>query len=147
MIALDSVRDQHLQLQEMITDIKAMLKPEVLSIKPNAKLAYEMICSLGVKMKEHLAAQDEGLYPSLLTHQDPQLKSVAWGFINGEKPLRRIFDDYYKKWLKDCDFSFNTEFMTDTRDLLTMLENRINREKTLLLPKLEQTGLFGHLQA
>lgn len=147
MKSLDMVRDRHASLLEQISDVRKMLNPDVLSIKPNAKLAYEMICSLALKMKEHLSAEDRGLYPPLLTHEDPQVKSVAWGFINGEKPLRKMFDDYHRKWLKDCDFTFNEAFMRETDDMLQTLETRIEREQTILLPKLEQMGVFGQLQA
>jgi len=143
MTALDSVRSRHASLLEMISDLRAMLKPEILSIKPNAKLAYETLCSLSDRMKDHLAKEDAGLYPRLLTHESPQVKSIAWGFINGEKPLRKMFDDYHKKWLKDCDFNFTQDFLGDTHEMLEMLESRIDRERTVLLPKLEQIGVFS----
>jgi hypothetical protein len=147
MTSIDSVKGRHSDLLEMISDVRQMLKPEILSIRPNAKLAYETICTLADKMKQHLSAEDEGLYPPLLTHEDPKVKSVAWGFINGEKPLRKMFDSYYKKWLKNCDFSFSDEFMRDTHEMLAMLETRIDREQTILLPKLTQMGLFSPPQA
>jgi len=147
MTSLDSVKGRHSDLLEMISDIRQMLTPEILSIRPNAKLAYETICSLSDKMKQHLSAEDEGLYPPLLTHEDPRVKSVAWGFINGEKPLRKMFDSYHKKWLKDCDFSFTEEFMRDTHEMLSMLETRIDREQTILLPKLMQMGVLPSAQA
>ena len=147
MNSIDMVKDRHSNLLEMISDVRRMLKPEILSIKPNAKLAYEMICSLAEKMKQHLSAEDRGLYPPLLTHEDPKVKSVAWGFINGEKPLRKMFDDYHRKWLKDCDFTFSEVFMRETDDMLQMLETRIEREQTILLPKLERMGVFSQPQA
>lgn len=141
------IKGRHSNLLEMISDVRKMLNHEILSIKPNAKLAYEMICSLAEKMKEHLSAEDRGLYPPLLTHEDPQVKQVAWGFINGEKPLRKMFDDYHRKWLKDCDFAFSDDFIRETDDMLQMLETRIEREQTILLPKLEQMGVFQQSQA
>ena len=142
MNSIESVKGRHANLLEMIGDIKQMLKPEILQIKPNAKLAYELICSLADRMKEHLSAEDQGLYPPLLTHEDPKVKSIAWGFINGEKPLRKMFDEYHKKWLKNCDFTFSEEFVTETGQMLDVLETRIDREQTVLLPKLEQMGVF-----
>ena len=142
MSALDNVKNRHVSLLETISDLRAMLKPEILSIRPNAKLAYETICSLSDNMKDHLAKEDASLYPSLLTHENPQVKSIAWGFINGEKPLRKMFDDYHRKWLKNCDFNFTEEFLVDTHEVLELLESRIDRERTVLIPKLEQIGVF-----
>ena len=146
MTSIDSVKGRHSDLLEMISDIRRMLNPEILSIRPNAKLAYETICALSDKMKQHLTAEDAGLYPPLLTHENPQVKAVAWGFINGEKPLRKMFDSYHKKWLKDCDFTFTEAFMRDTHEMLDMLETRIDREQTILLPKLAQMGVLDSAQ-
>jgi len=147
MTNLNSFRDRQAELLEMISDIKAMLKPEVLSIKPNAKLAYQTICALADKMKVHLAAGSEDVYPPLLTHEDSNLKSLAWGFLSGEKPIRKSYEDYYKKWLKNCDFNFSEEFRADTVEVLDMLADRIQREQDVLLPKLEKSGVFQHSQA
>ena len=77
-------------------------------------------------------------------HEDPKLKSLAWGFISGEKPLRKQFEGYYQKWLKDCDFNFTEEFLQQTMELFDAIEVRLDREKTVLLPKVEQSGVFAH---
>jgi hemerythrin-like domain-containing protein len=77
-----------------------------------------------------------------LIHEDPRVKSIAWGFISGEKPLRRTFDEYYKKWLKDCDFNFSDEFLEETREIFDMLTYRIDREEQVLFPKLVEIGLL-----
>jgi hypothetical protein len=124
-----------------------MLQPEILSIKPNAKTAYELICSLGDKIKSHLTAEGKVLYPHLLIHNDGKMKSLAWDFLNGEKPLRQQFDGYYKRWLKDCDFNFSAEFLQETMELLEVIEVRISREQTVLLPRLESSGLFDSKSA
>jgi len=140
---LDDFRDRQSELLQMISDLKMMMKPEQLKIKPNAKAAHEHLCKLGDKLKEHLSEEDRGLYPPLLTHEDPKLKSLAWGFISGEKPLRKQFENYHRKWLKDCDFTFSENFMSETREVFQAIEARIDREQVVLLPKLEESGIFA----
>lgn len=135
-------KERQTELLGMISDLKVMLKPEQLKVKPNAKAAHEHLCSLGEKLKRHLSAEDKGLYPPLLTHENPKLKSLAWGFISGEKPLRKQFEGYYQKWLKDCDFNFTEEFLDETLEMFGAIESRIEREQTVLLPKLEESGVF-----
>jgi hypothetical protein len=139
---LEDFRTRQDELLEMISDLKVMLNPDYLRIKPNAKTAYEMLCSLGEKMRNHLAEEDRGVYPPLLIHEDPKLKSLAWGFINGEKPLRKQFDAYYKRWLKDCDFNFSADFLRDSHELFDAIQDRVGREQNVLLPKLEESGVF-----
>jgi len=147
MQTLSSYRDRQAELLQMIEDLQPLLTPERLSIRPNAKTAYELLCDLGDKVKEHLAEEDKGLYPSLLIHEDPKVKSIAWGFISGEKPLRKTFDDYYKKWLRHCDFNFTDEFLQESREVFDMLQYRIERENQVLFPKLVEIGMFQETRA
>lgn len=140
---LQEFRERQAELNGMISDLRVMMKPEQLKVKPNAKATHEHLCLLGQKLKDHLAAEDKGLYPPLLTHEDPKLKSLAWGFISGEKPLRRQFENYHQKWLKNCDFNFTEDFLTETLDVFGAIEARLEREQEILLPKLEESGVFA----
>lgn len=142
MSTIDRFNDRHTEILDMIGDLRVMLKPEQLRVRPNAKTAYETICTLGKKMVEHLSAGDKDVYPSLLIHEDPKMKSLAWGFISGEKPLRKQFESYHRKWLKNCDFNFTDEFLTETLDLFQAIEDRISREQNVLLPRLSESGIF-----
>ena len=147
MKTLSSYRGRQAELLQMIEDLQSILTPEQLKVRPNAKTAYELLCDLGEKVKEHLAEEDKGLYPSLLIHEDPKVKSIAWGFISGEKPLRKTFDDYYDKWLKQCDFNFTDEFIEETRSVFDLLQYRIERENQVLFPKLVEIGMFQEARA
>ena len=144
---LTSYRNRHAELTQMIDDLRQIMTPEMLKIRPNAKTAYQLLCDLSDKVKEHLSEEDRGLYPSLLIHEDPKVKSIAWGFISGEKPLRKSFDDYHKKWLKNCDFNFTEEFLQETSDVFEMLSDRIEREEQVLIPKLLEIGMFQEARA
>lgn len=138
--------ESHSELRQMIADLQSLLTPEMLQIRPNAKTAYQLLCDLGTKVKAHLGEEDRGVYPSLLIHEDPRVKSLAWGFINGEKPLRRAFDDYHRRWLKNCDFNFTQEFLNESRGIFQMVADRIDRENHILFPKLVEIGLFPEVQ-
>jgi hemerythrin-like domain-containing protein len=147
MQTLSSYRNRQAELLQMIEDLQPMLSPEQLRIRPNARTAYELLCDLADKVKQHLAEEDKSLYPSLLIHEDPKVKSIAWGFISGEKPLRKTFDNYYKKWLKYCDFNFTDEFIEETSDVFDILQYRIERENQLLFPKLVEIGVLQEARA
>ena len=142
MHTLDNYRSTHAELRQMIDDLRSILTMEQLRIRPNAKTAFELLCDLGEKVRRHLADEDRGLYPSLLIHEDPKVKSIAWGFISGEKPLRKTFDDYHKNWLKDCDFNFSDDFLHETHEVFDMVAQRIDREERVLIPKLVEIGMF-----
>lgn len=143
---LSDYRHSHFELRQMIDDLKSILTPEMLTIRPNAKTAYELLCDLGTKVRGHLAEEDRSLYPTLLIHEDPKIKSIAWGFISGEKPLRKVFDSYHKRWLKNCDFKFTDDFLAETHEVFEMVAKRIDREEQVLFPKLLEIGLFHDSQ-
>jgi hemerythrin-like domain-containing protein len=136
------MKGSHGEMQVMIKDLRAMMTKDQLKIRPNAMTTHKLLCELADKMKSHMSSQDQEVYPGLLIHEDPKLKSMAWGFLNGQKPMRKQFDDYYNKWLKNCDFNFTDDFMAETFEIFDMVEERINREQTVLLPTLEISGLF-----
>jgi hemerythrin-like domain-containing protein len=142
MYTLETYRHSHAELRQMIDDLQSILTVDQLRIRPNARTAYELLCDLGEKVRSHLANEDRSLYPSLLIHEDPKVKSIAWGFISGEKPLRKTFDDYHKKWLKNCDFNFSEEFLDESREVFEMVAYRIQREEQVLFPKLVEIGMF-----
>ncbi|MES9939093.1 MAG: hemerythrin domain-containing protein [Candidatus Thiodiazotropha sp. 6PLUC2] len=143
MSTLESMKGSHSDMQQIISDLRAMMTKEQLSIRPNAMTTHKMICDLAELMKGHMSEQDRGVYPGLLTHQDPKLKSMAWGFLNGQKPIRKHFEQYHGKWLKNCDFNFTDEFIADTFEIFDMIEDRIQREETILIPTLEKSGVFA----
>jgi hypothetical protein len=111
-------------------------------VKPNAETAYRLLCGLADKLKSLLAEEDKGLYPSLLTHQDPKVKSLAWGFISGERPVRRLFNAYHRRWLQECDFRFDAEFLDETREIIRLILERMDREERFLFPKLQEIGSY-----
>ena len=143
MQTLDGYRSTHSELRQMIDDLRSLLTMEQLRIRPNARTAHELLCDLGERVRQHLAEEDRGLYPSLLIHDDPKVKSIAWGFISGERPLRKIFDDYHKNWLRNCDFNFSDDFVAETHEVFEMVGQRIEREEQVLFPKLVEIGIFN----
>jgi hemerythrin-like domain-containing protein len=139
------LREAHGQLQEMIADVKTGLTMENLKIRANAKAMHSLLCDLAVKVREHLGEEDKEMYPQLLK-QGNSLKHTAWNFIAGETELRKTFEKYYKKYLKDCDYQVTDAFITETNAILDAVLARIEREDKVLFPKLEEAGMFANEQ-
>ena len=49
--------------------------------------------------------------------------------------------------MKNCDFNFTDEFIADTFEMFDMIEERIGRERSILIPTLETSGVFTHVAA
>ena len=143
MRTLEDFRDRHEDLRASILELRAMLQPLPLRIKPNAQTAYQELCKLVDKANKHFIIVMRGIYPPLLLHDDVQLKKLAWDFIRGEKPLRENLEVYQKQWLKDFDLNFTDEFLATTFALFDALETRIEQEQTIFLPRLQEKGAFA----
>ena len=145
MSTIENMKGSHGEMLDMIKDLRAMMTKDQLKIRPNAMTTHKLLCELAGKMKGHMSSQDQEIYPGLLIHEDPKLKSMAWGFLNGQKPMRKQFDDYYNKWLKNCDFNFSDDFVAETFEIFDMVEERISRERNILIPTLEMSGVFSQV--
>lgn len=135
---LESYRNTHTELRQMIDELRALLTMEQMRLRPNVRIAHELLCDLGDRVRKHLAEEDRGLYPSLLIHEDPRIKSIAWGFISGGSPLRKLFDDYHNNWLNNSDFNFCEEFIAETHHIFEMIGMRLDREEQVLFPQLSE---------
>ncbi|MET0043602.1 MAG: hemerythrin domain-containing protein, partial [Candidatus Thiodiazotropha sp. 6PLUC3] len=67
MSTLESMKGSHSDMQQIISDLRAMMTKEQLSIRPNAMTTHKMICDLAELMNGHMSEQDRGVYPGLLT--------------------------------------------------------------------------------
>ena len=128
---------------ETASVIDNLLTPEQLSVHAIAKVTHILLCDLCEMVTEHLAEEHKGLYPSLLTHAESSVKNMAWGLINNDKLLKPEFTQYKRKWLKDCEFQFTDAFIEDTRGVLKSLKQRMDLEKTTVIPKLEKAEIFA----
>ena len=135
---LEKYRRTHSELRQMIEELRSLLTLDQMRLRPKARTVHELLCDLSERVRKHLAEEDRGLYPSLLIHDDPKVKSIAWGFISGERPLRKLFDDYHQNWLNNSDFNFCDEFIAETNHVFEMIGTRLDREEQILFPKLTE---------
>ncbi|WP_295444385.1 hemerythrin domain-containing protein [uncultured Thiodictyon sp.] len=147
MQTLDGYCSTHSDLRQMIHDLRPLLTPDKLRIRPHARTAYQLLCDLDERVQSHLAEADCGLYPKLLIHDDPKVKSMAWGFISSEGALRLMFENYYKKWLKNADFNFSDNFLAETHQVFEVIDQRLDREEEVLMPKLLEIGMLHQAHA
>ncbi len=141
MTTIADLQKRRKEIIEMASVIEGLMTPEQLAIHPIAKVAHILLCDLCEMLTEHLADEHKGFYPSLLTHEDPAVKNLAWGLINNDKLLKPEFSRFKKKWLRDCEFQFTEEFIRDTQDILKSLRQRMELEENTVMPKLERGAL------
>ncbi len=131
-------QNSHDRLQSLIKELESLIRGGTHKSGPRAKTAHELWCELGLEIQGHLNGEDHALYPSLLMYDDPQVQSLAWGFINDECPLRQHFHQFQNKWLLDCDLDYSKDFIRESQEIIQMIARRIKREKRELFPILRE---------
>ena len=81
----------------------------------------------------------------MLSHGDQNAQNMVWGFISNDKSLRAELHAYEHKWLGSCDYEINSIFIDETRQILSLLIERIDLENAKMMPKLEEAGLLAQV--
>lgn len=143
MTTLAELKAQQTEIRELTKALLALLTPEQQAVGTIQRVTHTLLCDLCEKVDHHLAEEHKGVFPTLLSHGDQNVQNMVWGFINNDKPLRNDFQKYKHKWLRDCEYAVSHDFLTATKEVLELLEERLALEESSMIPKLEKTGLLA----
>ena len=144
MTTLSELKAQQSAIREMSRAVHNLMTPEQQAVGTIARITHTLLCDLCDKVTQHLAEEHQGLFPALLSQGDQKVKNMVWGFINNDKPLREAFGQYKRQWLKNCNYDVNPAFIEETRQILSLLEDRLQLEDTSMIPRLQEVGAFAH---
>ena len=81
----------------------------------------------------HLQSEDENLYPQLLAHKDPEIRSISAAIQTELLETTQAYDAYKTKYsTKESIQSNPTHFVDDTKQIVEALLARINKEEAEL---------------
>ena len=143
MTTITELHERRRDILEVASAIENLMSPDQLRVIPIAKVAHILLCDLCAMMMDHLADEHKSVYPALLTNENNDIKNMAWGLINNDRMLKPEFSRYKKRWLKDCEFQFTENFVTDTKDMLQTLHQRMELEKHSVLPRIAEQGVLA----
>lgn len=82
----------------------------------------------------HLALEDRILYPALQRATDSRTRTTAASLHDETGALAERFSRYMAEWSDDRVAREWAAFCAETRDILTLLGDRIDRENRILYP-------------
>ena len=92
-----------------------------------------LLSKLAGNLKVHLAMEDEAVYPMLLEHKDPEIRSLAQKYMIEMGGLKDAFIEYIDKWTKAFAIQQNPEeFVEATKGIFDALGKRIEKEDSEL---------------
>jgi len=141
-MSLEVLAAREKEITEITSTLKAMLSAEESRLDPVASVVRVLLADLCSKVRQHLDKEDSELYPDLLERADVEIRNLVWGFQASDRPLCREFEQYYRRWLNSADLSLSDEFLEQTQVLIEAVEERIERERAVMLPQLQESGLL-----
>lgn len=131
-------RDQHVEMVGVVKKLAGLLNADKLS--KDASEARQLLSELAGKLKMHLAAEDNALYPQLLAHTDAKIKGLASQFQKEMGGIKDAFEGYIRKWSTPQTIQADAKtFVTETNGVFQVLAKRIEKEDNELYPLVDKT--------
>lgn len=134
-LALDTteLRKQHAEVIEQIGVIRALIEmPNSISGCSNIGGRLDV---LAATLLLHLSLEDREYYPAFLLSHDETIRSCAERFFVEMGHLRRAFGNFREAWRSDRAMHLNfATFGRDAERVFSVIENRIQRENSILFP-------------
>jgi iron-sulfur cluster repair protein YtfE (RIC family) len=126
---------QHHEILGMAGEISGLLKAD-LTLEDAAKIR-NLLSNLAGKVSIHLAMEDNGLYPRLKESKDPAVQKTTLEFIREMGDIMEKFKAYSDRWpIPRSIHESPVRFIGETKLIFDALQNRIERENTILYPLL-----------
>jgi len=133
----EQFRHQHAGIMEVVITISDQLnEATVLDRIPD--ILGQMI-NLSGRLKAHLAAEDNLLYPMMIAADHPLASDRAAEYQEEMEGLAASFESYMSKWRSFTAIEADPGgFIAETRELFDALSDRIDRENHRLYPLADQ---------
>ena len=132
-------RKDHEGLLKIAQDLKQQLDPSAL--KKDARSVCKVLSRLSGTLKVHLTAEDNQLYPELLTSKDGKIKSVAETFVREMGGVKDFLNRYVNKWISAENIQKDPNgFVAETQTLLDALVQRIDKENKELYEMVDKAA-------
>ena len=134
MPAFEELHSQNHKLIES-TNVLAYLLQErsMCDTETACNIFYNFIDSLN-----HHMAMVDGLYQALLSDKESSTNNTARMFMSGEQELKRIINQYVKKWCvkkrQELKIADHDQFKRDTEYLFELVHTRLQNETEHLYP-------------
>lgn len=136
MIDLTNLERQHDEVKKLFKDIKSNINN--IEVKENLDKIVLDINTLAGKLTVHMNSEDKFLYPRLLNNEDSKIKSMAKEYIEEMGDIHNKFKEYKSTFNTKRKILENKDaFIKETTRVITLLENRINKEDRKLYPQIK----------
>lgn len=133
---IQNILRQHQDILELIDKIGLYRSEQ--QVETNAFEIAKLLAQLAGIIKMHLVSEDQFVYPSLIKHDDVQVRNTADSFVSEMGKIAAVFTKYKTKYLGASKISADaSRFLSESEIVLSALKERIKREDQSLYPLLK----------
>lgn len=139
MLDIEAMKRQHAEIRDAMN--AAMNAIEKGPDDTDAEGLATRLAAIASKIDDHLKAEDEDVYPTLIESTRPEVRRVATQFHENMGGLADEFSSYFRRYGSRSAIDADpTLFTFETRRLFERMSYRMRREETDLYPLLGDTG-------
>lgn len=128
-------RRQHEELERLAGGLAAILETG------SATELRTTLARLAGVLKVHLAMEDKNMYPRLLEHEDPEVRSMAAEYQRTMGDLAPAFNGYYDRWSETAIERDRRGFAEATKGIAAALGARIALENDHLYAMVDRESI------
>ncbi|HEX2926018.1 MAG TPA: hemerythrin domain-containing protein [Ruminiclostridium sp.] len=131
MLYLDTLKRQHEEIAEILSDIKADLENK--DISKEAFQIASKISNLAGRLKIHLNTEDQYMYPQLLKSSNLEIKKTAQAYMDEMGTISDEFTAFKDSFNTRSKISSDVDlFIKECKRIFGLLEERISKENSTL---------------
>lgn len=142
----ENLRRQHDALQSLSDELLS----EAMQIETieHARDCVKRLGKMAGVLSQHLAAEDNSLYPQMMASPDREVADLARAFAEEMGGLALTFQEFVGKWSSPSTILGSpSDFRAEAAIVLFALEKRIKRENDDLYPLAYRLGALGNRAA
>lgn len=133
---IDRYKKEHVVILTEVSELRKLVER---GISENADSIAKAIVSMSSKVKLHLAAEDQFLYPGLANSANPTVAKIGQKFQKEMGGIAAAYMEFVGKWNLASKVAANPEgFRADANNIFKALHQRIQSENQELYPLAEQ---------
>lgn len=132
---IDRFKQEHALVLSSVTELRNLVQR---GIAENSAVIAKMVVEMSSKIKRHLGAEDQFLYPALAKSNNPETAALGKKFQEEMGGIAKAYMDFAGKWNLDSKVAADPEgFRTHANAIFKALNQRIQRENLELYPLAE----------
>lgn len=133
---IDNLERQHLEINKLFQKISSTIN--LRNIEDSLDELVWDINTLAGKLNIHMRTEDKLLYPELMNSDDKNLRNISKEYSEEMGNIHSIFIEFKNQFnTKNKIINDKNKFLIESKKVISLLENRIEKEDKTLYPKIK----------